>query len=333
MKTFRPILVLLSLVCSFSAIAQTPEMDKALSELATKLATLTRDSAKKKVTVLDFTDLQGGASELGKYIAEELTVNLVIVKSNFAVLDRANLKKILAEHKLTATGLVDPENAKKLGQFAGVDALILGTIVPKNQNVQLTTKIIATDTAEIVGAAKSEFKSDETVQQLLSQAAKAEDGGNTSASRPTTPTAPAKPFGDLQAKVESVKLLPGDAVYGFAKLTFIITNTSATTTYGVAVHPDIYNHLNLSNSRSDDFKATEISGIEKAFESGGGFSGALTDVPPKSAITITSKSQVRWTTKPGDYRPYRLQAEVVFGEEVDGRHPNLRKHNLILDAK
>src|SRR5690242_1036441 len=82
------------------ALAQ--EMDKELSDLATKLAALTKDSGKKKVTVLDFTDLQGNASELGKYVAEELTVNLVIVKTNFSVLDRANLRKILAEHKLTA---------------------------------------------------------------------------------------------------------------------------------------------------------------------------------------------------------------------------------------
>jgi hypothetical protein len=64
-----------------------------------------------------------------------------------------------------------------------------------------------------------------------------------------------------------------------------------------------------------------------------GFAGDVTDLPPKSAITITSKSQVRWTTRPGDYRPYRLQTVVIFGEEVNGRHPNLRKHNLILDYK
>jgi hypothetical protein len=76
-----------------------------------------------------------------------------------------------------------------------------------------------------------------------------------------------------------------------------------------------------------------LSGIEKAFDSGGGFRGSLTDVPPKSAITITSKSQVRWTTKPGNYRPYRLRTEIVLGEEVNCRHPNLRKHNLILEIK
>jgi len=40
---------------------------------------------------------------------------------------------------------VDPDNAKKLGMFAGVDALILGTMVPMNQDVELTAKIITTD--------------------------------------------------------------------------------------------------------------------------------------------------------------------------------------------
>jgi len=40
-------------------------------------------------------------------------------KRDFSVLDRANLNSILAEHKLTAKGLVDPENAKKLGMFSG----------------------------------------------------------------------------------------------------------------------------------------------------------------------------------------------------------------------
>jgi len=40
----------------------------------------------------------------------------------------------MTEHKLTATGLVDPENAKKLGMFAGVDALVLGTMVSRVGN-------------------------------------------------------------------------------------------------------------------------------------------------------------------------------------------------------
>jgi hypothetical protein len=101
-----------------------------------------------------------------------LTVGLVMAKRSFSVLDRANLRRILAEHKLTATGLVDPENAKKLGQFAGVDAIVLGTIIPKGTNTtSLNAKIITIDTAEIIGATKAEFQSDANVQKLSSQPA------------------------------------------------------------------------------------------------------------------------------------------------------------------
>ncbi len=328
--SFRLTTLLLALALSTTLPAQ--DMDKELSSLATKLADQIKQNGKKKVTVLDFTDLQGAGSDLGKYIAEELTVDLVMIKKEFSVLDRANLKSILQEHKLTATGLIDPENAKKLGQFAGVDTLVIGTIVPRNDRIQLTAKLITTDTAEIIGAAKSSFTTNDSIQHLLTQPAKTEDAADAGGTAPKP--VPPKPFGDLQVKVESMKLLPGDKVYGFARLTLTITNTSATTTYGVGVNPDFYNHFNLSNSRGDEFKAIEVSGIETAFERGGGeFNGALTDIPPRTTITIVSKSQVRWAGKPGDYRPYRLQTEIVFGIEEQGRHPDLKKHNLVLDIK
>ena len=133
-------------VCSETSI-RAQDMDATLAGVATNLAVQIKDHGNKKVTVLDFTDLQGAQSELGRYIAEQLSVDLVMGKHDFAVLDRANLKSILAEHKLTAEGLVDPDNAKKLGQFAGVDALVIGNIIPMSSNVQLTVKIITTAAA------------------------------------------------------------------------------------------------------------------------------------------------------------------------------------------
>jgi TolB-like protein len=204
MNPTRTLIAGLCLLLSGLAPAPAQEIEQELTELAAKLATLTAANGKKKVTVLDFTDLQGNASELGKYVAEELTVNLVMVKTNFAVLDRANLRKILAEHKLTATGLVDPENAKKLGQFAGVDALILGTIIPKGQKTAVTAKIITTDTAEIVGAGKAEFTTDETVKHLESRPAVDQPAAEeTGKAKPKV----IKTFGDLRVEVMSLKIV------------------------------------------------------------------------------------------------------------------------------
>lgn len=333
MNPKRIITGFLCILLSGHALAQVQDMDKELSDLATKLAASINDNGKKKVTVLDFTDLQGGSSELGKYIAEELTVDLVMVKKDFSVLDRANLRKILAEHKLTATGLVDPENAKKLGMFAGVDALILGTVTPKNQKINLTAKIITTDTAEIVGAAKAEFKADEAVQKLLAQPAKGDDTtGASESSSPSTPPA-AKPFGDLQVKVESLKVV-SSGNYMLGRLTLIITNTSASQTLGVAINPSIYQNFNLSNSRGDEFKATEVTGIDTAYDEGyNNFRGSLTDILPRSSITIVAKSQFLEYGNRGDYRPYRLQTELIWGIENQGRHHDLKKYNLVMDIK
>ncbi len=51
-------------------LAQTPTMDTELAALTEKLASQVKDHGKKKVAVLDFTDLQGGTTEPGKYVAE-----------------------------------------------------------------------------------------------------------------------------------------------------------------------------------------------------------------------------------------------------------------------
>lgn len=329
MKSHRFVAIALCFVlCSLIARAQ--DMDTELTKLTEDLAGKITANGNKKVTVLDFTDLQGGSSELGKYIAEQLTVDFVMSKRDFTVLDRANLKSILAEHKLTATGLVDPENAKQLGKFAGVDALIIGNIIPIGSNTTLTVKIITTETAEVVGAAKAKFKTDDTVQQFLSQPAQP-----TEISNPGQPqlSPPQKPFGDLLAQAESINVTSGDGVYGYATLTLIITNTSASLTYGVSANPDFYNKMNLSDSQGNVFRMTEVTGIETAYESFRSITGKASEIAPQSAITIVAKSQVRWSGSAGEHPPYRFQTELIFGAMSKGSVIEVRKCDLALNIK
>lgn len=202
-------LALSGLFCSRS-FAQTQDIDKELTDLAGRLAAPITDSAKKKVTVIDFTDLDGTSSELGKYIADQLTVDMVMAKHDFSMLDRANLKSILDEHSLTAKGLVDPKNAKQLGQFAGVDAIVLGSIVPRAHSVSLTARIITTDTAEIVGAAKAEFALDDNVRQLISHAGNApsSDDETRDSDKPVAKLVKQFPTG-LRVEVLSLRIVNG----------------------------------------------------------------------------------------------------------------------------
>lgn len=329
---------MLALVGSSRSFVPAQDMDKELSTLATKLAELTKENAKKKVTVLDFTDLQGGATELGKYIAEELTVNLVMVKKDFSVLDRANLRKILAEHKLTATGLVDPENAKKLGQFAGVDALILGTIIPKGQKVNLTTKIITTDTAEIIAAARAEFQNDDTVQKLSSQAALSHDTGATAGA---TRTVASQDFTNLRVNVDKLRILQD----GLVTLDLSFQNKSAQNSVAVAFyHNNCYvepcslrTTLVAANGQSFTCDNSDLQGVRSLQIN----PDTLTEVEPgatvKASITFSSG---RLSRKPTSFT---LQSELVVNQlykasayanyQPDKRRlpPGCKVHNLVLE--
>lgn len=301
------------------------DMDTELTKITEKLAVPIKDKGMKKVTVLDFTDLQGSGTELGKYVAEQITVDLVLEKRDFSVLDRANLKSILAEHKLTAKGLIDPETAKKLGMFAGVDALILGTITPKGSNMSLTAKIITTETAEIIGAAKGEFRTNDTVQELLSHAATSGAAGD------SEPPAK-KPFADLKVTAESLRLAPGANPYTMSTLTLIITNMSSSLSYGVALKPNFYRDFNLSNSRGDVFDANDVKGIGTLAETFAGLSGNFTSIPPNSSIIVIATGQCRESGS-GKYRPFRLSTIVYYGTESQGRVQDVKQYNLVMDIK
>lgn len=339
MNRLRILTFILTIVLFGTVTAPSQELDQELSTLATKLATLTKDNGKQKVTVLDFTDLQGGGSELGKYIAEELTVNLVMVKKDFSVLDRANLQRILAEHKLTAQGLVDPENAKKLGQFAGVDAIVLGTIIPKGQNIGLTAKIITTDTAEIVGAARAEFTSDETVKHLASLAASSNDTTGLGSTAPKAIVS--QEFGNLRFNVDRLQILSNRDVIIY----FSLQNKSAQKSIAVGFYSEAcfvgscYLLTTLVGANGDQFftRETDLKGVQSIRAN----PARLTEIAPGASLkasiqfgedrtssrttsfTLQSKLVINQDYKATTYENYRVTQDEL--------PPGCKVYNLLVD--
>lgn len=227
MKLHTYLIAFCCIVLAFQIKAQ--DMDSELTKLSEDLAAKIQTNGCKKVTVLDFTDLQGNSSELGRYIAEQLAVNLVLQKRQFSVLDRANLKSILAEHKLTATGLVDPENAKKLGKFAGVDALVIGNITPIGSKITSTVKVITTETAEIVCAAKARFQADESTEKLLSQSVSETDYA--SKQEVKTPDSYSIQLSNILVKVEKFNVVNGNQF----SISIQLKNTSTKSKVAIAL--------------------------------------------------------------------------------------------------
>jgi TolB-like protein len=146
-----------------------------MSGLADKLGKAVAAKGCKNVAALDFTDLQGQPTELGRFLSEQLTVEIVATAS-VSMVDRANIKSILAEHKLTEEGLVNPANAKKLGEFAGVDAILMGNVTVLDDGIVLMVKAISTSSAQIVAAGRITFPKTSEIQQLFNRSVSASAG-------------------------------------------------------------------------------------------------------------------------------------------------------------
>jgi len=323
MNPLRIITALLCIAFCCHAVAQEKDIDSALSGLADNLAVQLKDKEKKKVAVVDFTDLQGSTQgELGKYIAEELTVDLVMLKRDFSVLDRANLSRILAEHKLTSQGLVDPENAKKIGQFAGVDAFIFGTIVPKESNiVSLSVKIITTDTAEVTGVARAAFKTDNNVQKLISKPNSSEQGG-ASGILQNDKAKVVKLFGDLRVEVQSLKVVNG----GEFLLSLNLVNQNTNKSIFVAANANTMNTPNavIRNESGTEFYSGPydrgVSGIPSIMYSQYGYNGPgfskATEIRPLDSIPAAIKfaSRMNKAAAPG---PCTVQLELIVSYDFE----------------
>ena len=315
-------LTLCALLCCQSLV-HAQDIDKELSDLAEKLATKIKEHDNKKITVLDFTDLEGVSSELGRYIAEELTVDLVMGKRGFAVLDRANLKSILAEHKLTASGLVNPDDAKKLGQFAGVDALILGTITPRDDDFTLNAKIITTETAEVLGAAKAKFKSDKNLEKLLARVTTPGKGGGV----PQEDTAKVvKSFGDLRVELRSLKIANNDVL-----LTMMLVNRNTHRSIWVAHSPDrqglAKGRLFDSNGTEYNARTGELSGIPVGHYQQRGFSPAAQIKPAESAFATVKFLSLNY--QPAARGVYNIQLEFLLGHDFGTSAANVTTLNLV----
>ena len=121
----------------------------------------------KTVAVVDFIDLRGNVLELGRFLAEEVSVLLVREGKPLRVITRTRLNSLLAEYKLTPTGLVDPVNTKKLGLISGVDVLITGTTTPLTDTVRVALQALDVETADVIAAAAADIQRNRAIDALL----------------------------------------------------------------------------------------------------------------------------------------------------------------------
>ncbi|MGH1485704.1 MAG: FlgO family outer membrane protein [Cellvibrionaceae bacterium] len=148
---------------SVSTMAYEKEIDNVSFTMAERIS----KQGKKRIAVVDFTDLKGNVTELGRFLAEEIAVSIMGRNPSFSTIDRTHLKSIMKEHKLSETGVIDPDTARKIGKIAGVDGLVTGTLTPFGDSIRITLKVLDTQSAEIIDAQRTNIAKTTAIEELL----------------------------------------------------------------------------------------------------------------------------------------------------------------------
>ena len=127
--------------------------------------------------ILPFQERGRDAKDEGSKVTDLLFAQLA-AEPSLVLVDRADIAKLLAEQEVNLSGLVNPQQATKVGQLTGAKLLITGSVLQVDNSVYLIAKIIGTETSRVVGASvKGNVRDD--LGKLVAELAKeiSEDGG------------------------------------------------------------------------------------------------------------------------------------------------------------
>jgi hypothetical protein len=213
----------LCLAAPGGVVAQT--YDAQVKELATALVNQMEAARQRSGTVLDFTDLQGAATELGRFLAQELSDQLVSSSSQVSFVDRANLQYLLRENKLSTEGLVNPQSSRKLGNLIGIDTVLFGTVTPiGTKSIRLSVRAVAIETGKIVVARSVTLTMSDDIAAMYTRGVASGGSGVESSN-----SAPRPPDVRERFRADSIKVsgrFTGQDYAGALAVTFTIENRS-----------------------------------------------------------------------------------------------------------
>lgn len=157
-----------------------------VEQLASQIAKGAPPGRQLRVAVVDFPDLQGVTSELGRFIASRLTTRLA-QGQGFFVIERQRLGQVLTELRFSMSDLVDPTKAKQLGKMVGVEALVVGAIADLGNQIDVDARIIEIDSTRMIFGTSVTIAKDPSVVAMLERGRQEPSAATLPGSPPPTP--------------------------------------------------------------------------------------------------------------------------------------------------
>jgi hypothetical protein len=118
-----------------------------ISELSGQLPT------DKTIAVLPFVDVDAGVRRLGVLAADE--VQRILLASGRRLADRQHLNAVLAERDMQLALLSTADAAKRAGELAGADLLLMGFLTEAGRSVLVSGKVVSVQTGRPIAISKS----------------------------------------------------------------------------------------------------------------------------------------------------------------------------------
>jgi len=101
-----------------------------------------------------------GGKDLASKVGDLLFAKLA-AKTEFYLVDRADLKKVLDEQSLAVSGAVKADDAAKVGQLTGAKVLVTGSVILIDKKLYLVAKLIGAENGRVLGASVQGLASDD----------------------------------------------------------------------------------------------------------------------------------------------------------------------------
>lgn len=139
----------------------TQDFENVIIVLANSVITDLKAAEKKKVAVIDFTDLDNQVTTIGKLVSEELINQLFEQsKGSLVIVERKKIHEIFNEQERGRLGLLESQHIDKFAKVLGVDAILTGTVTPIAEKIRINARLIGVPSGEIFATASGSIKND-----------------------------------------------------------------------------------------------------------------------------------------------------------------------------
>ena len=123
---------------------------------------------KKTIAVLNFVNNSPNKNwnYMESGVAEILSTNLSNY-SEFNVVERENLEKVLKEQSLIMSGVVDLQTAAQIGKILGANIIILGSITQLGKTIVVSAKLVDVETAQVLSGQMVNGEKEEELNNIV----------------------------------------------------------------------------------------------------------------------------------------------------------------------